>query len=361
MSIPEDRFARQRSIDGWDQDRLAEATVVLAGVGALGTAVLQSLALAGVGRLIICDPDTVELTNLSRTVLFTPADVGRPKAEAAAARLAPLATGASVVPRHSDLTSGVGLGELADADLVIGCLDSIRARMQLLGRSALVGTNLLDGGTGPWSGEIRVRSDPAQPCYACSLTVVQRGVADLPRSCAEAQPEGHEPASIATTSVVAGWLTIAALRLLLGLPLGYHALRIDALGGTTRRVDFTRDPACPYHDPMSAVDRVLPVTHRDRVRDLISALPAGSDPLAWSEFPVTDVCRRCGLRLPPADAARPGVTPCPGCANTVVRRTGIRLAEADETRRLSDLGVAPQEILPVRDPDGVTRLLRLAV
>jgi molybdopterin/thiamine biosynthesis adenylyltransferase len=93
-------------------------------VGALGNEVAKNLALLGVGRVVLCDPDTVDATNLSRAVLFTPADVGRRKVDAAADALARLAPGTVVQRRGTDLVRGVGLGELADADLVLGCLDS---------------------------------------------------------------------------------------------------------------------------------------------------------------------------------------------------------------------------------------------
>ena len=71
----ERRHHRQQLIPGWDQERLAASTVIVVGVGALGNETAKNLALAGVGRLILCDPDTVSASNLSRTVLFRPEDI----------------------------------------------------------------------------------------------------------------------------------------------------------------------------------------------------------------------------------------------------------------------------------------------
>ena len=81
---PERGQARRRAgqirqaalIPGWDQRRLAAATVVVIGVGALGNEVAKNLALAGIGRLVLCDPDVVSVSNLSRTVLFGAAGRG---------------------------------------------------------------------------------------------------------------------------------------------------------------------------------------------------------------------------------------------------------------------------------------------
>jgi molybdopterin/thiamine biosynthesis adenylyltransferase len=69
------------------QARLAAASVVVVGAGGLGCPVLQYLAGAGVGRLTIVDHDRVEETNLHRQPLYAMADIGKLKAEAAAAAL----------------------------------------------------------------------------------------------------------------------------------------------------------------------------------------------------------------------------------------------------------------------------------
>ncbi len=130
----EDRFARHQLLPGWDQDRLAAATVVVIGVGALGNQVGLALALAGVGRMMLCDHDRVEPSNLSRAPLLGPADVGEFKVMAAARRLMAIAPGLKVEARPRPLVNGVGLAELRDADLVLGCLDRRAARLQLAGR-----------------------------------------------------------------------------------------------------------------------------------------------------------------------------------------------------------------------------------
>src|ERR1700724_3900531 len=85
-----DRYARQMvrpEVGGAGQARLAAAFVVVVGAGGLGCPVLLYLAGAGVGRLVIVDHDRVEETNLHRQPLYTMADIGKLKAEAAAAAL----------------------------------------------------------------------------------------------------------------------------------------------------------------------------------------------------------------------------------------------------------------------------------
>lgn len=339
-----DRHARSRLVPGWDAERLAAATAVVAGVGALGNEVAKNLALAGVGRLVLCDPDTVAVTNLSRTVLFSEADVGRPKTAAAADALARLAPATAVEARPADLVRGVGLGELVDAGVVLGCLDSVRSRMQLLGRAALAGAALVDGGTGPWSGEVRVRITADEPCFACSLTVHERGHSDVPWSCAEPRTPAPAPSSIVATALVASWMTVAALRILLGDPPPWRLLRLDALDGRAEPVQPTRDTTCPHHQPLPEATAVA-VDHHGTVSELLAALPAGAEPLTWASFALAVRCAVCGH---PGDDG----PDCRRCGAPQRPRRSERLRDADPAARLVDLGVAPGEIVTVRLAEG---------
>ncbi|WP_322756336.1 ThiF family adenylyltransferase [Frankia sp. Cas3] len=353
MTLVGDRYARHRLIPDWDQDLLATSTAVIVGVGALGNEVAKNLALAGVGRLILCDPDTVAASNLSRAVLLEPEDIGRPKVTAAATALARLAPDVAVETRQADLAAGVGLGELADAGVVLGGLDARRARLRLLGRAALVGTPLVDGGTFAWGGEIRLRMDPGEPCYGCSLTPHERGESDLPWSCAEIRADGPQPASIVATSIVAGWMTLVALRVLFGNPPEYRMLRIDGGTGQTAPVTLTRDGHCPHHRPLDGPVHPLSVDHHATVGELLEALPPGAEPLTWAPFSVPGQCHHCGRHHDGDDnghgqqgqQAQP--SRCRDCGRTIRVRRSERLRDADPGRRLHDLGVAPEEILSV--------------
>ena len=64
----------------------------MAGAGALGNEVVKNLALLGIGSMLVADFDTIEVSNLSRSVLFREADLGRRKAEVVAQRLATFAS-----------------------------------------------------------------------------------------------------------------------------------------------------------------------------------------------------------------------------------------------------------------------------
>src|SRR5689334_23641539 len=80
-----DRYGRFRLISWWRQEKLAAAKILVVGAGALGNEVLKNLALLGAGHLFVIDFDTIEATNLTRSVLFRAGDAGKSKAERAAA------------------------------------------------------------------------------------------------------------------------------------------------------------------------------------------------------------------------------------------------------------------------------------
>jgi molybdopterin/thiamine biosynthesis adenylyltransferase len=354
------RFARHHAIPGWDQDRLAAAVVVVAGAGALGNEVVKNHALSGVGRVVLCDPDVVATSNLSRSVLFRPADVGEPKVSAIAAASAELAPATTVDPRAADLVSAIGLGELADAAVVIGCLDSIRARLQLLGRCALVDAPLVDGGTHPWGGEVRVRLSSREACFGCTLTARERSASDVPWSCADEEPERPASASIVGTAIVAGWMTLAALRIVFGDPPPFRLLAVEGGSGTTAAVDMRRDPACPYHRPLEGRADPLPVRHTDTVGALLASLSPDARPLAWNPVPVaTPGTSRCDGCLREYTAARDGPAPCPHCGTRPRLAVTLSLRDADPGAVLHDLGVPPEEILPVQGAEGGYRWFRL--
>ena len=67
-------FARQQLIEGWDQDTLSNSCIMIVGIGALGCEIAKDFALMGIGKLILVDLDTIEISNLSRQMLFRPGD-----------------------------------------------------------------------------------------------------------------------------------------------------------------------------------------------------------------------------------------------------------------------------------------------
>ena len=112
------------------QERLERANVMVVGCGALGNEVLKNLALFGVGHLVVVDFDTIEPSNLTRSILFSQADAEarRPKATVTAKRIREINPSIQVLPLECDICHDIGLGLLRQMDVVVGCVDNRWAR-----------------------------------------------------------------------------------------------------------------------------------------------------------------------------------------------------------------------------------------
>src|SRR5262245_38343793 len=113
----------------WDQKRVAAARVLVVGAGALGCEAMKSLALMGVGHVLVYDMDSIEASNLSRSVLFRDADVGGRKAEVAVRAMREMNPEILAHARAENAAHRAGLGVFAWADVVMGCVDNREARI----------------------------------------------------------------------------------------------------------------------------------------------------------------------------------------------------------------------------------------
>lgn len=113
------------------QRRLGEGRVLVAGCGALGTHTAASLLRAGVRHLLLLDRDVVELHNLHRVALFTPADVGKPKAQAAVDKLKEIDPEAEITALVANLDPRLAEELVPKVDLVVDGLDNLETRYLL--------------------------------------------------------------------------------------------------------------------------------------------------------------------------------------------------------------------------------------
>lgn len=220
--MPEDRYERQRRIPGWQQERLQQARVLLAGAGALGSEVLKTLALLGLGHVMVVDSDHIEPSNLARTVLFRAPDIGRSKAQVAAAAAMALNPEVDVRALHGDLRYDVGLGFYRHVDLVIGGLDNLAARLHVGQSCALAGVPFLDGGMWALGGEVRWFIPGAGPCFACTMDEADHDRATEHFSCTGFRTATADvatprlPTTLSTAAVIGGLLAQEAVGYLCG-------------------------------------------------------------------------------------------------------------------------------------------------
>jgi molybdopterin/thiamine biosynthesis adenylyltransferase len=164
-----ERYQRQLPVDGWDQERLKSARVLVVGVGGLGGISATYLAAAGVGHLRLCDSDTVELSNLNRQILFTAEDIGKPKAALVARRLS-VQNPEIEVEAISDKLTETNASELTSGcDLIIDGLDNHSDRLRLNRASVDFQIPYMYGAINEWLGQVSLFNPPKTACLACLM------------------------------------------------------------------------------------------------------------------------------------------------------------------------------------------------
>ena len=126
-----ERYLRNTMVDGFGeeaQEKLLRGRVCVVGAGGLGSAVLNYIVAAGVGHVTIIEHDTVSLGNLQRQTLYTIAELGQRKAEAAAARLSRLNPGCRIEIVTTRLNAADSARRLTGHDLIADCTDNYATR-----------------------------------------------------------------------------------------------------------------------------------------------------------------------------------------------------------------------------------------
>src|SRR4051794_11596384 len=270
----EDRYGRLRLIPWWRQERLAAARVLVVGAGALGNEVLKNLALLGVGTTYIIDLDVVEPSNLSRSVLFRAEDGGRSKAEVAARRAREINPEVTIVARHGDVITDVGLGTFAAVDVVIGCLDNREARLWVNRQCWKVGTPWVDAGIQEIQGVVKVFVPPGSACYECAMTRRDYELLNLRYSCPllrrEDILEGKVPTAPTIASMMAALEVQEALKLIHGLPVAAgSALVFNGVANQFYTTLLPRREDCLSHETYPE-PLAVPLGHADPVASVFA-------------------------------------------------------------------------------------------
>jgi len=210
------------------------------GVGGLGCPVLAALARSGVGHLVFCDPDRVEASNLPRQTLFTVADVGRLKVEAAASALAQANPWILLEPRSVRVEATNVRGLVEHADLVIDGTDNFATKFLIHDACRSARKPLVLASLYQWEAQVTAfpfhKSEPG--CWRCLYPVApEDGCVGV---CADVGVAG------ALAGVAGNFQALAALRLLLDLegPQACASWMVDAADWTPRCLRWKPDPTC---------------------------------------------------------------------------------------------------------------------
>jgi len=233
MVLP--RFGREGQL------RLLASRVLVVGVGGLGSPAAMYLAASGVGQLALADFDVVELSNLQRQIIHHTRDVGRPKVESGAERVAALNPGVEVSTLHRlfDAEDATMAREVERAHVVVDATDNFEARFALNRLCVASGTPLVSGAALRWDGQVTVFQPGLadSPCYRCLYT--------------EVDAEGEACSDVGVFAPLLGIIgsvqAAETLKLLVGAgdTLTGQVLCIDALRMEWRLLKLGRDPGCP--------------------------------------------------------------------------------------------------------------------
>lgn len=236
------RYARQvvlPEIGVNGQQLLRDSSVLIIGVGGLGSIASLYLAAAGVGELVLADRDRVDLSNLQRQLLYDARQLGQDKTRAARDRLAVLNEDVAIRINEGRL-SPERLAELvAEVDLVLDCSDNFPTRYAVNAACLNARTPLVSGAAIRLEGQLLVvdSRQPNTPCYAC---IFPDHGADAER-CEDAGVLGP------VVGVIGSLQALSAIKLLAGLPEEIGTLRVwDAKTMNWRNLRAQRDPECRH-------------------------------------------------------------------------------------------------------------------
>eukprot|EP01006_Ploeotia_vitrea_P006599 TRINITY_DN14044_c0_g1_i1.p1 TRINITY_DN14044_c0_g1~~TRINITY_DN14044_c0_g1_i1.p1 ORF type:complete len:375 (-),score=73.99 TRINITY_DN14044_c0_g1_i1:71-1195(-) len=238
-----------------DYEKIRNYTVVVVGIGGIGSVVAEMLTRCGVGKLILFDYDKVELANMNR-LFFRPEQSGLSKVEAAKETLQKINPDVEFECYNYNITtfenfthfSGriaegakVPKGDKKNVDLVLSCVDNFEARMSVNQACLELNQSWMESGVSEnaVSGHIQLLLPGSMPCYQCfPPLVVAEGIKQPKR-------EGVCAASLPTTmGIIAGLLSQNVLKFLLGFGEVTKYVGYDALQDFFPTTPLKPNPAC---------------------------------------------------------------------------------------------------------------------
>jgi molybdopterin/thiamine biosynthesis adenylyltransferase len=298
------RYSRQTvlpEVGPRGQERLAAATVLVAGAGGLGCAVLPYLCAAGVGRLLIVDHDQVDESNLQRQPLYRMSDLGESKARAAAAAMRQLNPGVVVEDVVERLTPVNAAQWVSRADVIIDAADSLALTYILSDECLSQGKPLVSASVLGLSGYAGVFCGGA-PSYRAVFP-------DMPRQAGSCAQSGVLGTAVGVIGTLQAHLTLAILLELTPSVLGqltsvdFRTLRFSGFSFASAREPSA--PALRFIAPEHVREADLVVDLRSLIEAPVSpfrgALRLGVEEVETSGLPDTSaarvvLCCRSGIR-----------------------------------------------------------------
>jgi len=221
------------------QEELRRGSVLVIGMGGLGSPVALYLAAAGVGRIGLVDFDLVDETNLQRQIIHGTKDIDRPKLHSARDRMLDVNPHIEVVLHEVAIDASNALAIMGDYDVIVDGTDNFPTRYLTNDACVLLGKPNVYGSIFRFEGQASVFDAAQGPCYRCLFP--EPPPPGLVPSCAEGGVLGVLPGVIGTIQAT------EAVKLVLGTgsPLIGRLLLYDALAMTFDEVELRKNPDCP--------------------------------------------------------------------------------------------------------------------
>jgi adenylyltransferase/sulfurtransferase len=220
------------------QKKLKAARVLLVGAGGLGCPAAQYLAASGVGTIGIVDHDTVDVSNLQRQVLYTMHDIGRPKVDAAAARLGAMNPHVRIIQHACRIDAANAMSLVAGYDIVVDGTDNFATRYLINDACVLSGKPNVYASVFRFEGMLSVFNHEDGPCYRCLYP--EPPPPGFAPSCAEGGVFGVLPGTMGLLQAVETIKLITGI----GRSMAGRLLRFDATEMAFRELELRRDPEC---------------------------------------------------------------------------------------------------------------------
>jgi adenylyltransferase/sulfurtransferase len=219
------------------QRRIAAGSVLLIGVGGIGCPAAAYLASSGVGRISVCDFDTVDETNLGRQVLYGPGHIGELKADVAAARLRKINPAIDVTSIPERLAGDALENVAAKVDVVLDGSDNFATRFEVNDACVATGRRLVSGSAIRFEGQLAVFGPDysASPCYRCLYEEADESLGNCAGNGVLAPVPG----------VIGTMMAVEALKFLADVDSKAPLLRLyDGIASEFRHLGVSKRPDC---------------------------------------------------------------------------------------------------------------------
>lgn len=236
------RYSRQimlKHIGEAGQLKLRNASVLIVGMGGLGNPVSMYLTAAGVGKIIIADGDSVDITNLQRQVLFHEQDINHNKADSAANKLTQNNPDVDIEVVDEMLDEELCQFYISQVDVVIDCSDNVATRY-LVNQACIEHKKpFVVGAASGFDGQQLV-VDPREAdsaCYQCLFPSIEKAPENNCKTIGILGP---------ILAIVAGLQSVQALKLLTDIPVKHNQLNIyDGLNNQWQQFTISKQENCP--------------------------------------------------------------------------------------------------------------------